>query len=163
VAAPLLPDVSELAGAAGLLEVLEYFTADVVIHRDPVYMPKNARYWSAYNANTDGGHCEGSIWYGVLRPAGEGDAPLSLFKSWATARSEAPRDEVFRRAFRHPLITPAFIDTQKRLAAYQGRAGVWLAGSYTQEVDSQETALTSAMNVVAHLDPRAPNLLRLQA
>jgi predicted NAD/FAD-binding protein len=163
IAAPLLPDVSELAGAARLLEELQYFTADIVIHRDPVYMPPNGRYWSAYNANTDGGHCEGSIWYGALRSAPEGDAPLSLFKSWATARSEAPRDEVFRRTFRHPLITPAFIEGQRRLAAYQGRADVWFAGSYTKEVDSQETALTSAMNVVAHLAPQAPNLLRLQA
>ena len=163
VAALLLPDVPDLDGAAGLLEELEYFTADIVIHRDPVYMPQNGRYWSAYNANTDGSHCEGSIWYGALRRVAEGDAPLSLFKSWATARSEAPRDEVFRRKFRHPLITPAFIEAQRRLAAYQERGDVWFAVSYTKEVDSQETALTSAMNVVAHLDPQAPNLLRLQA
>ena len=156
-------EANMLAGAASLLEELEYFTADIVIHRDPVCMPPNGRYWSAYNATTDGGHCEGSIWYGALRRVPEGDAPLSLFKSWATARSEAPRDEVFRRTFRHPLITPAFIEGQRRLAAHQGRADVWFAGSYTKEVDSQETALTSAMNVVAHLAPPAPNLLRLQA
>jgi predicted NAD/FAD-binding protein len=160
------PTYEKLLEVLGLLDPDrpdEYFTADIVIHRDPVYMPQNGRYWSAYNANTDGGHCEGSIWYGALRRVAEGGSPLSLFKSWATARSEAPRDEVFRRTFRHPLITPAFIEGQRGLAAYQGRADVWFAGSYTKEVDSQETALTSAMNVVAHLDPQAPNLLRLQA
>jgi predicted NAD/FAD-binding protein len=121
------------------------------------------RFWSAFNADRTGDYCEGSIWYGALRPVPPGKAPLSLFKSWATARGEAPREEVFRQAFRHPYITPAFIAAQRRLDVHQGRGGVWFAGSYTGEVDSQETALTSAMGVVQRLDPGAPNLLALQA
>jgi predicted NAD/FAD-binding protein len=68
---------------------------------------------------------------------------------------------VFRQAYRHALITPAFIGAGRRLADLQGRAGVWFAGSYTGEVDSQEKALTSAMAVVRNLDPQAPNLLLL--
>jgi predicted NAD/FAD-binding protein len=86
---------------------------------------------------------------------------MSLFKSWATARSQAPQEEVFRQAFRHPLVTPGFIEAQRSLAEHQGEGGVWFAGSYTSEVDSQETALVSAMNVVRHLAPQAPNLVAL--
>ena len=99
----------------------------------------------------------------VRRPATRpGRAPLPLFKSWATARSVPPAEEIFRRAFRHPLITPDFIQLQGQLAAHQGTAGVFFAGSYVREVDSQETALVSAMDVVRAIAPEAPNLLLLQ-
>jgi predicted NAD/FAD-binding protein len=56
--------------------------------------------------------------------------------------------------FLHPRITPDFIKTQRLLAGLQGTTGVWFAGSYTGEVDSQETALLSAMNVVESWLPK---------
>lgn len=160
-ARPLLPDLPELAQVAATLEAFEYFPAEIAIHRDPVYMPTQPAYWSAYNADVAGDHCEGSVWYGALRPVPPGGQPLSLFKSWATDRNRRPANVVFRQPFRHPLITPGFIESGRQLASLQGRAGVWFAGSYTGEVDSQETALTSAVNVVRNLDPQAPNLLQL--
>lgn len=163
VVRPLLPDIPDLDGVAPVLDAFEYFPTEIAIHRDPVYMPPRRRFWSAYNADHTGGYCEGSVWYGALRPAAAGQAPLSLFKSWATARAQAPQEEIFRRAFRHPYVTPAFIDAQRQLAPYQGHGGVWFAGSYTREVDSQETALTSAMSVVQQIEPGAPNLLALLA
>jgi uncharacterized protein len=162
VAAPLLSALPQLAGAAAVLERFEYFDAEVAIHRDPVYMPQKKRHWSAYNAHVAGDRAEGSVWYGALRPVPAGQTPLPLFKSWATARSEPPGEELFRRAFRHPLVTPAFIGLQQQLAAYQGREGVFFAGSYTREVDSQETALVSAVEVVRALEPDAPNLRLLE-
>ena len=160
--AALLGDLPLLARAARVLGEFEYFTAEVSIHRDPVYMPAAPRHWSAYNAHVDGVHAEGSVWYGALRPVPAGDEPLSLFKSWATARAQPPQDEIVRRAFRHPLVTPAFLRLQERLARFQGRAGVYFAGSYTREVDSQETALVSAMDVVRAIAPFAPNLAALE-
>jgi len=164
-ARPLLPAIPELDGVAAVLDAFEHFTAQIAIHRDPIYMPGRRRFWSAYNAgiDTDGGYCEGSVWYGALRPLAPGQAPLSLFKSWATARVEVPREEIFRQVFRHPYVTPAFIEAVRRLDGFQGRAGVWFAGSYTREVDSQESALVSAMNVVQHIDPDAPNLRALES
>lgn len=164
-ARPLLPAIPELDGVAAVLDAFEYFTSQIAIHRDPIYMPGRRRFWSSYNAaiDTEAGYCEGSVWYGALRPVAPGKAPLSLFKSWATARAETPREEVFRQVFRHPYVTPAFIEAGRHLDGFQGRGGVWFAGSYTREVDSQETALVSAMNVVRHIAPDAPNLRALQA
>jgi uncharacterized protein len=162
VAAPLLSAVPEQAQAAEVLAQFAYFDSELSIHRDPVYMPARRRHWSAYNVHADGGFAEGSVWFGALRP-GPGRAPLPLYKSWATARSVPPAEEVLRRAFRHPLVTPDFIRLQDRLAAHQGTAGVFFAGSYVREVDSQETALVSAMDVVRAIAPQAPNLLLLQA
>jgi predicted NAD/FAD-binding protein len=159
----LLPPLPGLGKARFLLGLFEYFRAEIAIHRDPVYMPQNPFHWSAYNPLVDGGYSEASIWYGAIRPPKPGQAPLMLFKSWATARSQAPQQEVFRRVFLHPRITPGFIQTQRLLESCQGAAGIWFAGSYTFEVDSQETALLSAMNVVRELDPQAPNLLALES
>jgi uncharacterized protein len=159
----LLPPAPDLLGASHWLGKLEYFPTEISIHRDPVYMPKNRGFWSAYNALVDGDHAEASVWYGAFRSAPDGEDPLMLFKSWATARAREPKEEIFRRSFLHPRITPDFIEAERRLAAFQGREGVWFAGSYTLEVDSQETALVSAMNVVRELDPQAPNLLALES
>jgi predicted NAD/FAD-binding protein len=157
----LLPNVPGLGPVSSLLDQFQYFPTEIAIHRDPVYMPDKTRYWSAYNTLVDGTHAEASIWYGAFRQSG--GEPVSLFKSWATARSQAPAQEVFRRAFQHPLITPQFIETGRSLADFQGQDGVWFAGSYTREVDSQDTALLSAMSVVRELDPAAPNLVALES
>jgi uncharacterized protein len=159
----LLPGVASLEGARALLGLFEYFRTEIAIHRDPVYMPQNPLFWSAYNPLVEETYSEASVWYGALRPVGAGQTPLLLFKSWATARARAPQQEIFRRVFLHPRITPDFIKTQRLLTGFQGTTGVWFAGSYTGEVDSQETALLSAMNVVRELAPEAPNLLALES
>ncbi|MGH9320892.1 MAG: NAD(P)-binding protein, partial [Vicinamibacteria bacterium] len=159
----LLPSGPGRLKASLLLRQFEYFRTEISIHRDPVYMPQNPFLWSAYNPRVDGDFCEASVWYGALRPVEEGQLPLILFKSWATARRERPTQEIFRRGFLHPWITPDFIRTERLLAACQGQGGVWFAGSYSREVDSQETALLSAMSLVRELAPQAPNLLALES
>jgi uncharacterized protein len=159
-AATLIGDLPGHGGTAALLAGFEYFAAEVSVHRDPAYMPARRRHWSSYNVLVEDGRAEASVWYGALRPAADGSAPL-LFKSWASARSAAPADEVVRRSFRHPLVTPAFLQRQAQLAPRQGQGGVYFAGSYTREVDSQETALASAIEVVRRVAPGAPNLVAL--
>jgi len=159
----LLPRIPALRKARLVLRQFEYFRSEIAIHRDPVYMPQDPLYWSAYNPLVEADYSEASIWYGALRPVAAGQAPLMLFKSWATARARAPEQEIFRRVFLHPRITPDFIKAQRLLAAFQGVGDIWFAGSYTREVDSQETALLSAMSVVRELDPQAPNLLALES
>jgi predicted NAD/FAD-binding protein len=150
-----------LSPVAPLLGDFSYFPTEISIHRDPVYMPEKKHQWSAYNTLVDGTHAEASIWLGAFRQSG--GEPLSLFKSWVTSRSLDPQEEIFRRNFLHPLITPDFIEAGRALAQYQGQDGVWFAGSYTREVDSQNTALLSAMRVVRDLDPLAPNLVALES
>jgi uncharacterized protein len=149
-----------------LLEVLasfETFRTRMVIHRDPVYVPADRRYWSSYNATTHDGTCEGSVWYGAIRDRLPDGHTVDLFKSWATARAREPREPLAEAEFRHALITPRYLISQARLAALQGVLGPWFAGSYTRDVDLQETALLSAVEVVRRLAPGAPNLGRLLA
>ncbi len=159
----LLPRDPALRAARRALRRFDFFDAEISIHTDPIYMPEKLLHWSAYNPCLEGDRCEASVWYGALWPRKPGSPPAPIFKSWATARSSAPSQELFRRAFRHPLTTPDFIDAGRRLRSLQGRSRIWFAGSYTREVDSQESALLSAMAVVRDLAPEAPHLLELES
>lgn len=64
--------------------------------------------------------------------------------------------------YMHPLHTPDFARAQVDIAAHQGRDKLWFAGSWTHDVDLQETALTSAIAVAEHLAPGSSNLERLR-
>ena len=160
---PLLRRLPGFSRASDLLGAFDYFPAEISIHRDPIYMPADPRFWSAYNPLRDGGRSEASVWYGALLPATGKREPLSLFKSWATDRRTAPGSEILRRRFLHPLVTPDFLRAQGRLDALQGQRNVWFAGSYTNDVDSQESALLSAVRVVRELAPDAPHLAELSS
>jgi predicted NAD/FAD-binding protein len=150
------------ADVAACLERFEYFRTRMVIHTDPVYAHADRRLWSAYNATTTDGYCEGSIWYGALRPRLDDGATVDVFKSWASARPREPRELLHEAEFLHPLISPEFVAAQERLATLQGVEGLWFAGSYCRDIDLQETAVRSAIAVAEALAPGARNLARLQ-
>jgi hypothetical protein len=50
---------------------------------------------------------------------------------------------------------------QRRIAALQGAAGLWVTGMYAVDVDNHESALLSALVPARALAPGAPNLRRL--
>ncbi|MDR6981340.1 putative NAD/FAD-binding protein [Streptomyces sp. 3330] len=132
-----------------------YMPARVAIHRDPIYMPASPADWSSFNITRDGEYCEASISYARLR----GDAPV--YKSWVLHRREEPKQLLASMDFRHPLITPDFIQAQGELQRRNGAAGLWFAGSHVVDVDSQESALYSALTIAAELAPASANRLRL--
>lgn len=156
--ARLLAASARGAGIARPLPALGTFRTRMVVHTDPVYMHPDRRYWSSYNAEVTPGRCEGSVWYGALRPG----APL-VFKSWASARAREPARIVHEAEYQHPLITPAYVAARSRIEAEQGREGLWVAGSWVADVDLQESAVTSALRVARELAPDAPNVARLEA
>jgi len=59
---------------------------------------------------------------------------------------------LFETEFRHMLPTPATLRAQDRLGALQGLDGLWFAGGYLYQYDSQETALRSALRVAQGLN-----------
>jgi predicted NAD/FAD-binding protein len=156
----LLPARPELQR---VLERFDYFASRVVIHDQPTYMPEERRMWSAYTALVAGGHCEASIWYGAIRDRLPDGSTVDLWKSWATARPEEPRGLLHSAEFLHPLQTPEAIRAQAEIASAQGRDRIWFAGSWTYDVDLQETALGSALRVAERLAPDSANLRRLRA
>lgn len=122
------------------------FRSDLAVHRDPVYMPRDRRDWRAFNAVRSGDFCEASLWYGGLRGTHE-----QVFKSWTTYRDRQPAEVIASASYQHPVITPDTVVAQRRLASVQGRDGLWFAGSWTTDVDSQESAVVSAVRVATAL------------
>jgi hypothetical protein len=58
-------------------------------------------------------------------------------------------------------MTPENGALQRRIAALQGAAGLWVTGMYAVDVDNHESALLSALVPARALAPRAQNLARL--
>jgi predicted NAD/FAD-binding protein len=145
-----------LPGSETLQETLasiEYIETRIAVHSDPSWLPPQRSTWSACNMTYDGQTCEFSMWPG--RHAG-----VDVFKSWVTHQHTTPQS--LHRLYRyfHPLMTPDYFRAQTRLARHQGQAGLWLAGSYTQDIDSHESGVRSAIAVAEQLLPQS-NFFRL--
>lgn len=144
VAAKLLAGVLD-RDLSGFQEV----RVTVAVHTDPVYMPRDRRDWRAMNAVRSGEHCESSLWFGGLRRSGE-----QRFKSWTTYRDTRPAEIVAEQEYWHAHVTPDTVSAQQRLAAVQGKDGLWFAGSWTHDVDAHESAVVSAVRISERLGGR---------
>ena len=113
-------------------------------------MPQDRAAWSVVNVRAGDGRSALSVW----APARGGD----VFKSWVTYEAELPRPLYATASYRHGLIDTAYFDAQRRLRPLQGREGVSLAGLYTADADSHESAIRSAVAVAERLAPDAPRL-----
>ncbi|ASU79414.1 hypothetical protein CDG81_15235 [Actinopolyspora erythraea] len=146
----------------GLSEVLRRFhhvSATLAVHRDPCYVDGSPKYRSTNNitvsADRDGNHwAETSTWYGPI--TGE-----NVFKSWITHRSHRPESVIAEREYRHPVPTVDHVAAQRALLEWQGSDGLYCVGSWTVDVDSQESAVRSAVSVARELAPEGDRLRRL--
>jgi predicted NAD/FAD-binding protein len=148
-----------------LLDLLgkhEYYSARIVIHRDPIYMPADRNYWCSHNAAVDVDSCEGSVWLGSARKNAKTGKPIQLFKSWASKRELQPKDILAERTFLHPMLSPDTMRATKQLRNWQGFKGLFFTGHYMTLTDLQETALYSGMAVAKVLNPASQRLQSLQ-
>lgn len=146
--------LASLAGSDALRAVLNAFPyryAIYALHRDATYMPAHRKHWSTSNAVVHHGWSETTTWYGPMHG-------VDLFKSQTTHRGRPPERMLARSGFEHLLPTPAVFRAQRHLARLQGNGGLYFAGHYTSGLDSQETTVSSAVEVARVL---APHSLRL--
>lgn len=135
----LIEVLPEQGGRCRQLRRFEYFDTVIAIHGDRRLMPRDESAWSVVNARWDGVHCALSIW----DPA----AGRPVFKSWVTFDERMPEPLYAVARYEHGRVTPAYFDAQHSLRALQGHEGVWLAGLYTHDADSHESAIRSAVSV----------------
>lgn len=149
--------VATLSGADALTATLgefPYTKARVAVHGDARWMPPSQTDWSVYNAMFDGTRCEATIW---CEESGEFD----YFKSWVTHAERLPDQLYSLHDLHHPIMTPAYHRAQVRLRQHNGLGKLWFAGSYTQDIDSHESGLRSAIDVAQELNPESRNLRAL--
>ena len=152
--------ISSLPGTEPLRRLLgriEYLETAIAVHADRTYMPRPRGAWSYVNMLVDGhGECEKTFWCGMSKG-------VDVFRSWVTLGSSTPRNLYAMYRYDHPRMTPDYYRVQTRLAGLeQGAGGLWLAGSYLEDVDTHESGLRSAMEVVRAIRPGSTNLRALQ-
>jgi predicted NAD/FAD-binding protein len=149
--------IDTLAGASDLQRILggfPYTPARIAVHNDKRFMPPDRIDWSMYNTINSGKDCEATIWC----PGPDG---TSYFKSWVTFSEQLPQPLYSVHHFHHPMMTPAYYRAQFELKKYNGEDNLWFTGSYTQDIDSHESGICSAIDVAKKLNPNSANLRSL--
>jgi predicted NAD/FAD-binding protein len=157
----LLDQLPGFEAQAGLLRSVGFYPASLALHRDPLFAPADPNLRSFLNCQIRGGFCEASMaMEGVIA-----DAPPAstsrLWKSWVTHR-ETPARPLFETAYKHVSPAASSMGALDQLRLLQGVGSVWVAGGYTRQFDSQETALQSAMAVASGLGVQSNRLALLE-
>jgi len=142
---------------------IEFNTARLALHTDPIYAPPNPAAWSFLNCGVHGPFCEASMWMERVLGGVPRQTAGKIWKSWITHRDQLPAEIVHQTQFTHMLPTPASLTAQNAVQLLQGRGGVWFAGGYLFPYDAQETALRSAIGVAIGLSITTSRTLRLNA
>jgi hypothetical protein len=150
----LLRDLPAAAGMQETVGSFRHFETVIVVHGDASLMPPDRRNWSHTNLFVDGETAWMSDWQG-LRDG------VPVIRTWLPKGRALPRPLYARRSFHHLLLTPKNAILQRRIAALQGAAGLWVTGMYAVDIDNHESALLSALVPAMVLAPKAENLARL--
>lgn len=160
IASSLLKNISSAKPVQAALSNIEYFTAHIAIHGDKRLLPPNQADWSAANIaynNTQSALTISKPWM----------QEVPLFRSWITynvwtdAPKMMPEPLYALRTYHHPKVTPTYFETQKKLAHLQGKNNLWIAGFYTHDTDSHNSAIVSAINIAKKLAPLSERLTQL--
>jgi predicted NAD/FAD-binding protein len=153
-AASLLRGVRAAAEMQAAVGSFRHFETDIVIHGDPAFMPPDRRDWAHNNLFLDGKLAWMSDWQGL-----RDDVPV--IRTWLPKGRPLPKPFYGRRTFHHLMMTSETGILQRRIAALQGAAGLWVTGMYAVDVDNHESALLSAFVPARALAPQSANLARL--
>ncbi|MFM9862892.1 MAG: NAD(P)/FAD-dependent oxidoreductase [Micropepsaceae bacterium] len=150
----LLADPNDAEAQA--LGSIRYQENQAILHKDPRFMPKRHRCWSAWNyhAGNEGREAQVTLtyWMNKLQSI---DERYPLFVTLNPATPVADADIFDRTTFHHPVFEPAAIAAQRTLTSMQGERNTWFCGAYMRH-GFHEDGLLSAMNVAEKLGARAP-------
>jgi uncharacterized protein len=147
----MIAGIEETEALREELSNFEYFEGKIAIHGDARLMPGDRRHWSVFNIRHEGKHSALTIWK-------KWKSRTPVFKSWIGHERIVPDPLYFTATYDHPIVGPRYFRAQRKLAAFQGRNNLWLAGLYTQDIDSHESAILSAVNIARRVDPLSANL-----
>ena len=153
-AAALLRDVPAAAEMHAAITGFRHFETEIAVHGDASFMPPARGNWGHINLFFD----RDAVWMSDCPGLRDG---LPVIRTWLPKGRPRPSPLYGRRSFHHLLMTPENAILQRRIAAVQGAAGLWVTGMYAADIDNHESALLSALVPVKALAPDARNLGRL--
>lgn len=150
-AAHFLKDIPSANMLARELEKIDYVHARITVHGDRQYMPTEKRNWSVANA-----------WkindYTSLTICKYPDLSTPLLRSWILPGFPEPRSIYSDDRYFHAKPTVEYYRVQDLMRCWQGINNLWIAGVYTQDIDSHESALNSALDIVKQIAPISKRL-----
>lgn len=103
----------------------------VLLHRDPRLMPRNRRFWSAWNYRGDDTGQDSRLsvtyWMNALQKL---DTPKEYFVSLNPQEEPAPELTHSSWLYRHPLFNTETLAAQKDLWSLQGVNRTWFCGAW---------------------------------
>ena len=139
-----------------VLGAFHYQKNRAVLHRDQSLMPRRRRCWASWVYTSDGDFFHPKItvtyWMNLLQGI---EDRYPLFVSLNPKR-DIPDELIFDSCeFDHPVFDHGAIAAQARIAALQGRRGIWFAGAHLGH-GFHEDGLTSAVRVAKALGAGIP-------
>ena len=154
-AALLLKNISETLDLRSVLAGIEYYPTTIAIHGDTRLMPKKKSDWSVANVRSDGTRAALTVYH-------EGKSEVPIFKSWILDEDEKlPAPLYALLYYRHAKVNLAYTKAQNALEFLQGNHQLWLAGVYTHDFNSHESAIVSAIHIAQKLAPQSRRLKQL--
>ena len=157
-ASKLLQSLDCAVNARAILDQIESFKTVIAVHGDVRLMPKNKLDWSVVNCSFNGQRSALTI----NKPWKNSG---NIFRSWINNHDQIPLIEPLYaiEEFYHQKITPNFFKAQKELKEIQGDNNLWFVGHYMHDLDSHESAIVSALNVVQRLAPHSDRLAKMMS
>lgn len=138
----------------GALAGFRYLRSTTGLHLDPAYLPARTDQWSTSNLTVYREYADSTAWYGPITGA-------QVFRSQLTHRPRLPERLVATADFEQLYLDAAAVRGRRVLADHQGRDGLWFAGHHLADIDSQETAVNTAIDIAARLAPHSDRLRKL--
>ena len=159
-AAKLLKNIPHASQLSASLNTQEYLPTTIAIHGDRRLMPIKQEDWSIANIAYDGKNSALTICKPYMQE-------IPLFRSWITYNLGLPSNNPMPeplydiKKFYHSKVNSTYFKLQKDIALQQGNNNLWIAGFYTHDVDSHNSAIVSAINVAKKLAPKSSRLFAL--
>ena len=158
-AAAALADVPGMEDCVQLISGFETTPNDVVIHKDPRFMPQDRGAWAAWNAMPDG---VVTYWVNALQPGASTD-DIFVTLNPTVVIADGPDKVLWRQTLSHPILDAKAARGRDKLASMQGHMQCYFAGAWCG-YGFHEDGLRSAhvaVDALCGLEPQAYETLPL--
>lgn len=134
---------------------IDFIPATLAIHQDQRFMPPRKKEWSVANVWR---HKNFST-LTIFKKREFEDQPH--FRSWLLSGFPEPKNVCATQQYHHAKPNKNYFKAQEIIAEEQGKNNLWLAGLYTTDIDSHESALRSAIGIAQKICPQSARLNQL--
>lgn len=147
----LLKNIEHVHDLKFALNKIEYLKATIAVHEDKRFMPQKEENWSVANV------CYNDL-NSTLTVYKKWKSERPFFRSWLFPSMPTPEKIHCLQHYYHARPNINYFEAQNLISNLQGKQNIWLAGVYTYDIDSHESAIVSAIKIAQKLNPESERL-----